>query len=189
MGIQAHKGCAHTDTGLGWNKLKMIEQDPYSEVFRTNNHHNNGSNRNDNIEGKPPKYSNQRQIPIKNMKLNNINSEDNVSCENNSSWLFSKSSGSNSADINPRMYVLKRTIDEVRLPNTDDFNNDSINFDWKYLMRKIPLSDELFQFTIFQQHQSDVIIHEFLEKNVIGKINYNHLGMQAHKGCAHTDTS
>ena len=24
---------------LGWNKLKMIEQDPYSEVFRTNNHH------------------------------------------------------------------------------------------------------------------------------------------------------
>ena len=39
----------------------------------------------DNIEGKPPKYSNQRQIPIKNMKLNNINSEDNVSCDNNSS--------------------------------------------------------------------------------------------------------
>ena len=24
---------------LGWNKLKIIEQDPYSEVFRTNNHH------------------------------------------------------------------------------------------------------------------------------------------------------
>ena len=24
---------------LGWNKLKMIERVPYSEVFRTNNHH------------------------------------------------------------------------------------------------------------------------------------------------------
>ena len=83
------------------------------------------------------------------------------------------SSGSNSADINPRMYVFKRTIDEVQLPNTDDLNGDAINFNWKYLMRRIPLSDEIFQFTIFQQHQSDVIIHEFLEKNVVGKINYN----------------
>ena len=54
------------------------------------------------------KYSNQRQIPIKNMKLNNTNSDDNISNDYNSSWLFNKSSGSNSADINPRMYVLKR---------------------------------------------------------------------------------
>ena len=107
------------------------------------------------------------------MKINNINSEDNISCGNNSSWLFYKSSGSNSADINPRMYVLKRTIDEVKLPNTDDFNNDATNFNWKYLMRGVPLKDELFQFTIFQQHQSDVIIHELLEKNVLGKITFN----------------
>ena len=79
--------------------------------------------------------------------------------------------------INPQVRILliltQRTTDEVQLPNTDDFNGDAINFNWKYLMRRIPLSDELFQFTIFQQHQSDVIIHEFLEKNVIGKINYN----------------
>ena len=40
-------------------------------------------------------------------------------------------------------------------------------------MRRLPLSDTLFQFTIFQQNQSDVLIHEFLEKNVSGKINYN----------------
>ena len=107
------------------------------------------------------------------MKSNNINSEDNVSCDNNSSWLFNKSSGSNSADINPRMYVLKKNIDTVKLPNTDDFNNDATNFDWKYEMRGIPLTDEEFRFTMYQQHQSDVIIHEFLEKNVVGKITYN----------------
>ena len=47
-------------------------------------HHNNGNNKNDNVEGKPPKYSNQHKIPIKNMKLNNTNSEDNISCDNNS---------------------------------------------------------------------------------------------------------
>ena len=40
-------------------------------------------------------------------------------------------------------------------------------------MRRLPLSDTLFQFTIFQQHQSDELIHEFLTKNVSGKINYN----------------
>ena len=59
---------------------------------QTNHHQNNGNNRNDNVEGKPPKYSNQRQIPIKNMKLNNTNSDDNISNDNNSSWLFNKSS-------------------------------------------------------------------------------------------------
>ena len=85
------------------------------------------------------------------MKLNNTNSDDNMSSDNNSSWLFNKSSGSNSADINPRMYVLKRTIDEVQLPNTDDFDNDATNFNWKYSMRRFPLSDTLFQFTIFQE--------------------------------------
>ena len=107
------------------------------------------------------------------MKLNNINSEYNASGDNNSSWLFNKPPCSNSDDINPRMYVLKKISDEVRLPNTDDFSQDATNFDWKYEMRGIPLTDELFQFTIFQQHQSDVIIHEFLEKNVIGKITHN----------------
>ena len=71
------------------------------------------------------------------------------------------------------MYVLKRTKDEVELPSTDEFDNDAINFNWKYSMRRLPLSDTLFQFTIFQQHQSDVLIHEFLTKNVSGKINYN----------------
>ena len=107
------------------------------------------------------------------MKSNNINSEDNVSGDNNSSWLFNKSSGSNSADINARIYVLKRNIDSVKLPNTDDFNNDATNFDWKYEMKTVTLIDEEFRFTDYQQHQSDVIIHEFLEKNVVGKITYN----------------
>ena len=79
----------------------------------------------------------------------------------------------NSADINPRMYVLKRAKDVVELPNTDEFDDDAINFNWKYSMRRLPLSDTLFQFTIFQQHQSDVLIHEFLTKNVSGIINYN----------------
>ena len=138
-----------------------------------NNNNDNSSNRNDNVEGKPPKYSNQRQIPIKNMKINNINSEDNLSGDNNSSWLFNKSSGSNSADINPRMYVLKRNIDSVTLPDTEDSNNDLANFDWKYEINNVTLIDEEFRFTDYQQHQSDVIIHEFLEKNVVGRITYN----------------
>ena len=140
---------------------------------QNNNHNNNSGNRIENMEGKPPTYSNQRQIPIKNMKINNINSEDNVSGDNNSSWLFNKSSGSNSADINPRMYVLKRNIDSVTLPNTDDFNIDATNFEWKYEINTVTLMDEEFRFTIYQQHQSDVIIHEFLEKNIVGKITYN----------------
>ena len=104
------------------------------------------------------------------MKLNNINSKDNVSCDNNSSWIFNKSSGSNSADIDPRMHVLKRNIDSVTLPDTDDFNSDATNFDWKYEINNIPLIDEEFRFTDYQQHQSDIIIHEFLENNVVGKI-------------------
>ena len=131
------------------------------------------------------------------MKINNINSEGNLSNDYNSSWLFNKSSGSNSADINPRMYVLKRNIDSVTLPNTDDFNSDATNFDWKYEINNVPLIDEEFRFTDYQQHQSDVIIHEFLEKNVVGKlhiilINFScgyHLGMLAHKEYAHTGIS
>ena len=54
--------------------------------------------------------------------MNNTNSDDNISNDNNSSWLFNKPSSSNSTDINPRMYVLKRTKDEVELPSTDEFD-------------------------------------------------------------------
>ena len=107
------------------------------------------------------------------MKINNINSDENVSSDNNSGWLFNKPSGSGSADINSRMYVLKRGIDSVKLPDTEDFHNDAVNFDWKYEIKNIPLIDEEFRFSDYQQHQSDVIIHEFLEKNVVGKITYN----------------
>ena len=131
----------------------------------------NCQNRNDNIEGKPPKYSNQRHLPIKNMKINNVNSEDQILNDNNSNWLFNKSSSS--SDINPRMYVLKRTADSVKLPDKDDFNHDAVNFDRKYENSYIPLLDEEFKFTDYQQHQSDVLIHEFLEKNVSGMIIYN----------------
>ena len=63
--------------------------------------------------------------------------------------------------------------DSVTLPDTEDFNNDTANFDWKYEINNIILIDEEFRFTMYQQHQSDVIIHEFLEKNVVGTITYN----------------
>ena len=105
------------------------------------------------------------------MKMNNVNSDEQVSNDNNLNWLFNKPSGS--ADINPRMYVLKRCIDSVKLPDTEDFNDDAVNFDWKYEINNIPLIDEEFRFTDYQQDQSDVLIHEFLEKNVVGKITYN----------------
>ena len=105
------------------------------------------------------------------MKMNNVNSDEQVSNDNNLNWLFNKPSGS--ADINPRMYVLKRCIDSVKLPDTEDFNDDAVNFDWKYEINIIPLIDEEFRFTDYQQDQSDVLIHEFLEKNVVGKITYN----------------
>ena len=131
---------------------------------------NNSQNRNENVEGKPPRYSNQRHLPIKNIKMNNVNSDEQVSSDNNSNWLFNKPSGSGSANVNPRMYVLKRGIDSVKLPDTEDFHDDAVNFDWKYEINNIPLIDEEFRFTDYQQHQSDVLIHEFLEKNLVGKI-------------------
>ena len=74
-------------------------------------------------------------LPIKNMKMNNVNSEEQVSNDNNLNWLFNKPSGS--ADINPRMYVLKRNIDSVTLPDTEDSNNDTANFDWKYEINNV----------------------------------------------------
>ena len=134
---------------------------------------NNSQNRNENVEGKPHRYSNQRHLPIKNIKMNNVNSDEQVSSDNNSNWLFNKPSGSGSANVNPRMYVLKRGIDSVKLPDTEDFNNDAVIFDWKYEINNIPFIDEEFRFTDYQQHQPDVLIHEFLEKNVVGKITYN----------------
>ena len=63
-----------------------------------------GQTRNENIEGKPPKYSNQRQIPIKNLTNTNMNSDEQTLNNNNSNWLFNKTSDNN--NINPRMYVL-----------------------------------------------------------------------------------
>ena len=90
------------------NNNKIQYKKKNSTQQNNNNKNNNSQNRDDNIEGKPPRYSNQRQLPIKNMKIDNINSDENVSCDNNSSWLFNKPSGTGSADINPRMYVLKR---------------------------------------------------------------------------------
>ena len=106
----------------------------------------NGQNRNDNIEGKPPKYSNQRHLPIKNIKINNVNSKEQILNDNNFNRLFNKSSSS--TDINPRMYVLKRTADSVILPDTDDFNNDAVNFDWKYENSYTPLLDKEFKLRI-----------------------------------------
>ena len=45
------------------------------------------------------------------------------------------------------MYVLKRNIDSVTLPDTEDFNNDAANFDWKYEINNVTLIDEEFRFT------------------------------------------
>ena len=81
------------------------------------------------------------------MKINNINYDETVSSDNNSSWLFNKPSGSGSADINSRMYVWKRGIDSVKLPDTEDFHNDAVNFDWKYEINNVTLIDEEFRFT------------------------------------------
>ena len=64
-----------------------------------------GQHRDVNVEGKLPKYSHQRHIPIHNFNNTNDISEDHLNNNKNSNWLFSKTSSNN--DINLRMYVLK----------------------------------------------------------------------------------
>ena len=63
------------------------------------------------------------------------------------------------------MYVLKRLAHRVEIPDNDDFNNDSETSEWKYDNNYRTLTDEKFRLTDYQQHESDILIHE--------KINYN----------------
>ena len=58
------------------------------------------------------------------------------------------------------MYVLKRLAHRAEIPDNDDFNNDSETFEWKYDNNYKTLTDEKFRFTDYQQHQSDILIHE-----------------------------
>ena len=92
----------------------------------TSTSHNNitGPHRDRQVEGQPPKYSNQRHIAIRNFsnandisgdQFNNNNNNNN----NNSNCLFFKTS--NTTDTNPRMYVLKEYADNVDIPDTNYF--------------------------------------------------------------------
>ena len=100
--------------------------------FKRKNSNNQSHNvitdqtRNANVDGNPPKYSNQRH----NFNDTNVNSEEQSNNKINSIWLFTKISGT--TDINPRMYVLRRYATNVVIPDTDDFGNDSETFEWKY---------------------------------------------------------
>ena len=118
-----------------------------------------------------PKYCNQRQIPINNFNDTNVNFDKQFNNENNSNWLFTKTSGTN--DINPRMYVLKRCGTNIKIPDTEDFSNDPETFEWKYNNYFKTFEDEEFKSDDHQQKQSDIFIHQFVLNNVEGQINYN----------------
>ena len=81
---------------------------------------------------------------IRNFINTNGISEDQSINNNNSNWLFSKTS--NTADTNPRMYVLKQYADDVEIPDNTDFT-----FEWKFKNYYRTLEDEEFLFEDYQQ--------------------------------------
>ena len=91
--------------------------------------------------------------------------------EVNSAWLFSKPAAS--SNINPKMYVLKRLHNTVQHIELDDFDQDPEKFSWKYNMHSSLPDNTKFIFNPENHRNSDIIIHEFLKKNVKGKIIYN----------------
>ena len=114
------------------NKNIITNKNNNKFQFKRKNSNNQSHNvitdqtRNANVDGNPPKYSNQRH----NFNDTNVNSEEQSNNKINSIWLFTKISGT--TDINPRMYVLRRYATNVVIPDTDDFGNDSETFEWKY---------------------------------------------------------
>ena len=71
------------------------------------------------------------------------------------------------------MYVLKKYADNVDIPDTNDFSRNPETFEWKFNNYYRTFEDKEFTFEEYQQHQSYLIIHDFLINNVKGKINYN----------------
>ena len=111
---------------------KILPMKNAKRNFNTNNYHNKiaGPPRGKQVEGQPPRYSNQQVVTIRNfIKTNGISEEPSNTISNNVSWLFK----SNNVDptnnvIDQRMYVLKKQRDTVTYPDTNDCNN---SFDLK----------------------------------------------------------
>ena len=86
---------------------------------------------------------------IRNFINTNGISEDQSINNNNSNWLFSKTS--NTADTNPRMYVLKQYADDVEIPDNTAFTQNPETFEWKFKNYYRTLEDEEFLFEDYQQ--------------------------------------
>ena len=160
--IVDHRKKKYIITNKHKNKIPIKKKNSNTSTF-----HNNiaGPPRGKQVEGQPPKYSDQQINAIRFINRNGM-SEDQSTNNNNSDWLFSKTS--NTADSNPRMHV-----NQVDLINNDDFERDLEFSGWKYTNYSHKDDDEEFEFEDIQRHQSDLIIHEFLKNNVDGKINYD----------------
>ena len=96
----------------------------------SNNNYNHSQQRSKINDGQPLKYSNQNFIPLRNFN-NTGDSANQYTNNNNSNWLFSKNSVS--ANINPRMYVLKQGKDIIKHIDMDDFDQNPDVFKWKFL--------------------------------------------------------
>ena len=85
--------------------------------------------------------------------------------------MFSKDS--TTANINPRMYVLKKRSDDVARIDMDDFDQDPDIFEWRFENYHGVDDNENFVLNSNNNHRSDLLIHEFLINNVNGRIKYS----------------